>query len=130
MSTGQHWQSAIVAATNAAYVVDVKFSRPVYDDGDLAAAAATSILSLFTADYICRRWDARMKVIDAATGKVLMLQNYSQEYYASVWSPFPIFGPASATATELSYAKNWALSALTDRTVADATAFLAKLHRK
>lgn len=115
----------VVAPSNAVYVVDVKFSGPVVTDGDRTASAATLILSLFTADYTHRVWNARLKVTDAATGRVLLHKNYDQDYAASIWGPLPIFSPAGAQETDLGYIKNWCLSALTDRTVADASAFIA-----
>ena len=115
----------VVGSTNAQYIVDVKFSGPVITDGDRMAEAATVILTLFTADYTCETWTARLKITETATGKVVFLKNYAQEYYATVWGPIPIFSPFSADAVESAYAKSWSLSALTERTVSDATAFLA-----
>ncbi len=115
----------IVGSTNTQYIVDVKFSGPVITDGDRMAEAATVILTLFTADYTCETWTARLKITETATGKVVFLKNYAQEYYATVWGPIPIFSPFSADAAESAYAKSWSLSALTERTVSDASAFLA-----
>ena len=115
----------VLGQTNAQYIVDVKFSGPIITDGNRMAEAATVLLSLLTADYTCETWTARLKITEVATGKVLLLKNYAQEYYATVWGPIPIFSPFSAEAAESSYAKSWSLSALTERAVADATAFLA-----
>lgn len=115
----------VVSATNASYIIDVKFSGPAISDGDRACEAATVLLSLLTADWTRETWTARLKVTEAATGKVALLRNYVQEYSAAVWGPIPVFSPASASATDSGYAKNWCLSALTERTVADATAFIA-----
>ena len=115
----------VLGQTNAQYIVDVKFTGPIITDGNRMAEAATVLLSLLTADYTCETWTARLKITEVATGKVLLLKNYAQEYYATVWGPIPIFSPFSAEAAESSYAKSWSLSALTDRAVADATAFLS-----
>ena len=115
----------VVGATNAQYIVDVKFSGPLVTDGSRVAEAATVLFSLLTADYTRETWTARLKITETATGRVVLMRNYSQEYHATVWGPIPIFSPFSADDVEPAYAKSWALSALTDRTVSEATAFLA-----
>jgi hypothetical protein len=51
--------------------------------------------------------------------------DYSERYSALVWGPIPLFSPASSDKTSASKMQGWCLSALTDRAMADATAFLA-----
>ena len=115
----------IVGASNATHIVDVKFSGPAVTDGDRFAEFATLVLTLLTADRTDEVWSARMKITDSASGKVVFSRVYEQDYSAVSWGLVPLFGPLSADAVQSSYSKNWCLSALTDRAVADATAFLA-----
>jgi len=115
----------VVSPTNAQYAVDVKFSGPVVTDGDRVAEAACMLLSLLTADYTAETWSARLKITATASGKVVFLRSYEQKYSASAWGLVPLFGPLSADVVSSGYSKNWCLSALTRRTMADATAFMA-----
>lgn len=115
----------VVSGANAARVVEVKFSGPAQSDGDVTAEVLTMLFSIFTADYTAETWSARLKISDPATGRVLLNQTYSQEYTACVWGPIPLFSPLTADAVDAGYIQNWCLSALTDRAMADATAFLA-----
>ena len=115
----------VVAATNAQYMVNVKFSGPETEDGDRAWEALTLIFSLLTADYTAETWSARLKITDMSTGRVMLLQTYEQRYHAAVWGLVPLFSPLAADAVEDTYIKRWCLSALTCRAVADATAFLS-----
>lgn len=116
----------IVSPSNAAYVVEGRFdAAPVGAGEDGWKEAAVLIFSAFTADYDCVNWSAKLKIVDSATGRVLFLRRYDQEYYATVFSPIPVFGILGAETTSGGYIKNWCLSALTDRMAADATAFIA-----
>ena len=114
-----------IGAANADYAVDVKFSGPVVTDEDSATEALWVILSIFTADYSAQEWHAKLKIHDLKTGKLVMTHDYDQRAEVGVWGPIPIFSPFSATATESNRLQCWALTALTDRAMADATAFLA-----
>lgn len=114
----------VVGATNAAYVVEVRFTGPVVTDGDRAAKVAWLVCSLLTADHGAQTWNARLRVSDANTGKVLMHRDYSRKSYATVWGPIPILSPAAATATDYEALMTEALAWLTDCAVADAAEFM------
>lgn len=114
-----------VGLTNAAYRVEVRFTGPAVTDGDRTAEFLWLVCSLLSGDYSAQTWSARLRITEAATGRLLLHRDYSQKYAAAVWGPIPIFSPAAATATDAGVMQTWALSALTDRAMADATRFLA-----
>ena len=107
------------------YRVEVKFSGPAVSDGDRAVMAAWTLLSLLSADYGVQSWGAKMKIYDVATGKLLLMHEYGERYQAVVWGPVPIFSPSGSDKTSENAMQSWCLSALTDKAMADATAFLA-----
>ena len=107
------------------YRIEVKFGGPFVSDGERAAEAAWTIFSLLTADYGVHTWTANLKIYDVATGKLLMHYDYSERYSALVWGPIPLFSPAGSDKTSTNSMQNWCLTALTDRAMADATAFLS-----
>lgn len=115
----------IIATTNLDYVIDVTFSGPVITNNDRAKEVMCVVFSLLTADYSAQSWSARMKIRDGASGKVVMMQDYTEKVSAAVWGPIPIFSPLSASDTSDNALQTWTLSALTSRVMADATAFLA-----
>lgn len=115
----------LVSVTNAARSVDVRFSGPIVTDGDELAEFASMLFTAFLADYSRAKWTARLKVADTATGRVLLHRDYVQEYSAWAVGLIPLFSPLSADAVQSDYIQNWCLSALTDRAMADATAFLS-----
>lgn len=114
-----------VSADGAQYRVDVKFSGPMVSGTDLGVEAAWFILSAFSASYGTQTWTAQLKIYDLATGKLAMHNDYVQRYQATVWGPIPLFSPACADLTTDNAMQSWCLTALTDRAMADATAFLA-----
>ena len=115
----------VIATTNADYCVEAHFSGPVVTGTDRSVEVAWVLLSLLSADYSAQTWSARLKIREALTGKVLLMHDYSQKYAAAVWGPIPIFSPAASDATSYNTMQSWCLTALTDRVMADATAFLA-----
>lgn len=115
----------IVTSTNLDYVVDVAFSGPVVSNTDRAVEAMWIVFSLLSADYSAQEWSARLKIRDGASGKVLLMRDYTQRCTAAVWGPIPIFSPLSASDTGDTAMQAWSLSALTSRALADATAFIA-----
>ncbi len=119
-----------VMSTNPAYRVEVKFTGPVVTDEDRGIEAAWSILSVFSADYGVQQWSAKLKIYDMADGRLLMHHDYSERYQAVVWGPLPLFSPAGSEKTAFNTIQNWCLSALTERTMSDATAFLSSLPGK
>lgn len=114
-----------VAATGAPYRVEVTFSGPAVTDGDRTKEVLWLLCTAFTADYGTQTWSAQLRIYDTASGRLLMGNDYTQRYYALVWGPIPIFSPAGSDQTNYNTMMFWSLNALTDRAMADATAFLA-----
>ncbi len=106
------------------YRVEVKFSGPFVTGEDRGIQAAWTILSLLSADYGVQKWAAKLRIYDIASGKLLMHHDYEQRYQAVVWGPLPIFSPSGTDKTDGNTIQCWCLSALTDRAVSDATAFI------
>ena len=115
----------IVVAKDPDYIIDLVYAGPAVTDGTKAARFCTVLFSLLTADYDKETWTARLKIREAKSGKVVHFCEYSQECAVTVWGPIPIFSPLSAEATDDTAMKIWSLAALTNRAVADASAFLA-----
>lgn len=120
----------VIGQTNAACVVSVKFGGPIITDGDRMAEFASMLFTAFTADYTTEQWTASLKITDTASGRVIFTRDYVQDYAATVWGLVPIFSPLAADAVQDDYIQGWALSALTDRAMADATAFLATAFKQ
>ena len=70
-------------------------------------------------------YTAEVKVYETASGKLMFNRTYKQDYYASGWSPLPIFGIMDFEKVQDSYMQSWCLAALTDRITADVSAWLA-----
>lgn len=105
--------------------VEVKFTGPIVTDEDRAVAAAWTLLSALSADYGVQAWTAKLKIYDVATDKLVMHHDYTERYQAVVWGPIPLFSPSGSDKTSNNAIQSWCLTALTDRAMADATAFLA-----
>lgn len=114
-----------VKTTNPVYRVEVAFSGPVITDADRGISALWTILSVLSADYGVQQWSAKLKIYDVASGRLLMHHDYIERYQAVVWGPIPLFSPGGSEKTSFNAIQSWCLSSLTDRTMADATAFLA-----
>lgn len=106
------------------YQVVVHFTGPIQTMTDKTVAAAWYLLSVLSADYLGTEWQAKLKIYNAKTGKLLFSQLYRQRYQAAIWGPLPIFSPSGADIVVADYAQCWCLNALTRRTMADASAFL------
>ncbi len=111
--------------TNPVYRVEVKFSGPFVTDTDRGISVLWTVLSIFSADYGVQQWGAKLNIYDIATGKLLMHKDYDERYQTVVWGPLPLFSPAGSDKTDGGKIQCRCLSALTDRAVADATAFIA-----
>ncbi len=111
--------------TRPQYRIEVKFSGPFVSGSENAASLAWTLFTAFTTDYGVQTWTARMKIYDNVTGKVCLFRDYTQKYEAYVWGPLPIFSPAGSDKCSYNVMQSWCLTALTDRAMADATAFLA-----
>ena len=118
----------VLRAPSPRYGVEVKFDGPFSVDGDGSSMVCWTLFTLFTADRGIQNWSARLKIYDLSTGRLLMEHDYTELYQATVWGPVPFTAVVGTDATSPGKMKGWCLSALTDRAVADATAFLAGLH--
>ena len=118
----------VTRSPNPRFGVEVKFDGPFSEDGDNASMVCWTLFTLFTAERGIQNWGARLKIYDLATGKLLMEHSYAERYQATVWGPVPFTAIMGTDATSPGKMKGWCLSALTDRAIADATAFLAGRH--
>lgn len=114
----------VLKAATPKYIVDVTFSGPHVSEGELFAEACWMLCSLFSADYGVQTWDAKLRVYDNSTGKVIFHHDYSQRYQVVVWGPLPFISPAASSKNNYNAMQSWCLMSLTDRAVADAAAFL------
>jgi hypothetical protein len=105
--------------------VDVTFNGPFVTDSEKGVKALWLLLSIFSADYSVETWTAKIKIYDIKTGKMVFHRDYSQRYEVAVWGPLPILSPAGSSKNTANAMQSWCLTALTDRVMADATAFLS-----
>ena len=82
------------------------------------------LCSVLSAEYSVQTWTAKLRIYDNKTGRVAFTRDYSQKYDNVVWSPLFFVGLAGYTRNTYNFMQSWCLTALTDRAVADATAFL------
>ena len=116
----------ILQTKDPQYRVEVRFEGPFSESGDGWATAGWIICTLFTADYGAADWSAKLKIHDMKTGKMIHEKDFTERDEAVVWGPIPIFSPASGSRNSASTMKDICLTALTDRTVAEAVSFLSK----
>ena len=107
------------------YVVEVSFSGPYSDAGDACASWAWKLGTVFFCDYAAEGWTADLRIRDNRTGRVALHRTFEQRYETKVFGLIPLFGISSTDATSSSRIKGWCLSALTDRAVAETSAFLS-----
>ena len=117
---------AILQSPDPKYRIEMTFGGPIVTDGDYAKILAWNILTILTADYAAQTWTGKLKIYEVATGKLVFSRDYSQRYEVTVWGPIPIFCPGASSKTKCNSIQSWCLTALTDRSVADAVDFLAK----
>ena len=115
----------VTQAQQPDYLVDVTFNGPFVTDSEKGVKALWLLLSIFSADYSVETWTAKIKIYDNKTGKMVFHRDYSQRYEVAVWGPLPILSPAGSSKNTANAMQSWCLTALTDRVMADATAFLA-----
>ena len=115
----------LLKAETPQYLVDVSFAGPFVTEGEQWAEALWMLCSLLSADYGVQTWKAKLKVYDNSTGKIVFHRDYSQRYQVVVWGPLPFISPASSSKNSYNAMQSWCLTALTDRAMADASAFLA-----
>lgn len=116
----------VLQTTDPQYRVEVRFDGPYSDNAAIGKAVAWGVLTLLTADYTERSWSARLKIYDVKTGKVIFSNEYEQPYEVLVWGPIPIFSPAGSSKNDSNVMQSWALTALTDRAIADVSSFLCR----
>ena len=119
-----------LAAANPQYIVEGTFEGPFTVSGDGTAAALWPLCTAFFCDYASQNWSAKLRIREAAGGRLVFHHEYVQRYETKVFALVPLFGPAGCEETGYSRMKGWCLSALTDRMVADAAAFLNTLPAK
>ena len=107
------------------YIVEAAFGGPYVTDGERGVEALWMLLSALSADYSVQTWTAKLKIYDNRTGKLVFHHDYSQRYEVAVWGPLPILSPAGSSKNTFNAMQSWCLTALTDRVMADAAAFLA-----
>lgn len=105
--------------------VEVHFEGPFTTGGDDLTKLGWNVLTAFLCDYGTSRWTAKLRIRDSKTGKLLFHHDYDQVYETKVFGLVPLIGASSHTAISRSQMQSWCLAALTDRAVADASAYLA-----
>ena len=116
----------LLRATPTDYTVDVTFAGPFVSSSETAAEWAWMLCSVLTTEYSVQTWTAKLKIYDNKSGRVLFHEDYRQTYEDLVFSPLFFVGLSGYTENTYSYMQNWCLTALTDRAMAAATAFLAQ----
>lgn len=116
----------LLRAAPSDYTVDVTFTGPFVSSSETAAEWAWMLCSILTTEYSVQTWTAKLKVYDNKTGRVIFHEDYSQKYEDLVFSPLFFIGLSGYTENTYNYMQNWCLTALTDRAMASATAFLAQ----
>ena len=105
--------------------VDVRFEGPYSDSADEWKRIGWEFLTVFFCDYGSARWTAKLRIRDSKTGRLVFHHDYIQEFETHVFGLIPLFSISSSDATSGVNMQTWCLAALTDRAVADATAFLS-----
>jgi hypothetical protein len=107
--------------------VDVRFEGPYADAADDWKRIGWEFLTVFFCDYGSASWTAKLRIRDSKTGRLLFHHDYVQKFETHVFGLIPLFSISSSDATTSANMQTWCLAALTDRAVADATAFLSTL---
>jgi len=107
------------------YILEVSFKGPSFPDYDVLRQLCYAVCTLFTAENMVVIWTSKLKVRDGATNEVLYEKDFEQKYDVTVWGPIPVASPACCSKISYDGANSWALTALTDQVVAEATAFIA-----
>ena len=115
----------ILRAQPAKYTVSGSFAGPFLKDMADLKSAGVFVFSLLSARFETLTYSAEVKVYDVSSGKLVFNRSYTQDYYASGWSPIPLFGIMDFEKVQGEYMKSWCLTALTDRISADVTAWLS-----
>ena len=116
----------LLRATPAEYTVDVTFEGPFVSSSETAAEWAWMLCSVLTTEYSVQTWSAKLKIYDSKTGRVLFHEDFRQKYEDLVFSPLFFVGLSGYAENTFTYMQNWCLTALTDRAMAAATAYMAR----
>ena len=122
-------QGYVIDAKKAKYQVEIAFKGPELPEHDVLRQWGYYLCTLFTAENTKVTWSAVMQVRNAATDELLCSKDYTQEYEIMTWGPLPLLSPCFSLKTSVTHASCWALTALTDVAIADATAFIAKQEK-
>lgn len=122
-------QGYVIDPKKAKYQVEIAFKGPELPEHDVLRQWGYYLCSLFTAENTKVTWSAVMQVRNAATDELLYSKDYTQEYEIMTWGPLPVLSPCFSLKTSVTHANSWAVTALTDVAIADATAFLAKQEK-
>ena len=114
----------ILRAQPAKYTGAGSFAGPFSKDMSDFKSVGVFLFSLLSARFEMLTYSAEVKVYDVSSGKLVFNRSYTQDYYASGWSPIPLFGIMDFEKVQGEYIKSWCLTALTDRISADVTAWL------
>lgn len=109
------------------YTVEVTFDGPLNRMEDDVAKACWILGTVFFCSYDADHWSAKLRIRETASGKLLFHHDYTQDYETNVFGLIPLFGIASCEKTSPYTTQTWCLAALTDRALADATAYLSGL---
>ena len=115
----------IVKAKDPQYGIEVRFDGPFFESGDAWAEAGWLVCTLLTADFQAQNWVAKLRIHDLGTGKLLHEKDIVERDEAVVWGPIPLISPSTSPRTSPGAMKEKCLSALTDKAVAEAIAFLS-----
>ena len=118
----------ILRAAPAKYVVSGEFAGPFNPPGANWRRAAIDLGSALFAMYDTASYTLSVKVYDQDTGKPIFAQNYEQTYSATGFSPLWILGMMAYDNITSGFQHSWCLSVLTDRAMADVSAFLSQLQ--
>lgn len=116
----------ILRASPAMYTVSGVFGGPVHEDTAALKSVGVFVGSVLSARFEMVSYSAEVKIYESATGRLVFTRAYTQDYFASGWSPIPLFGIMDFEKVQGEYMKSWCLAALTDRITADVTAFFSQ----
>jgi len=108
------------------FVIQATFSGPEFYDQDMWRVIGTTVCTLAMYEKNEVTWRAKMQVLDSTGEKVLLEKEYEQHYEASFGGPCPICSTAMHPMALERGVNSWAITALNDRLMADATAFIVK----
>ena len=108
---------------NADYIIELKFENE--PDDHALRQVGYMLCTLCTAEKNEVDWKAHLAVYDSDYEKVLFSKDYVQNYQVTIWGPIPVASPACSKKITVRAGNSWALTALSDQALADATAFIA-----